>query len=86
MSLNTRGDRLYLTGLKGSTVYRTNGGNLENEFGLDTSLKSTMICSFPDSENMIMQVPNSNDLKLCERDLTEIQRMKGNFKAGTGKN
>lgn len=84
MSLNTLGNNLYLTGLKGSTILGVGRDKLDIIARQNPNLKSTSVCNYPQDNSMILQEPNSNDLKLCNQDLSEIKRMKGNFKEGTG--
>lgn len=86
MSLNTLGNKLYLTGLKGSSVLRVGKGRLDQISGVNPNLKSTMVENYANGDNMILQEPNSNDYKFCGSDLSEIKRMQGNFKEGTGNN
>jgi len=85
MSLNSLGNKLYLSSLQGGSSFRVEQGNIIQDKFMDTSKKSTMVCSSPQDNNMIYQVPNSNDLVLCDPDLREIKSMKGNYKQGTGK-
>lgn len=84
MSLNTLGNRLYLSGLKGTTMFNVGREELDILYGLNPNLKCTSICNYPEDSSMIIQEPNTNDVKLCNQDLSEIKRMKGNFKEGTG--
>lgn len=84
MGLNSIGNKLYLTGLKGTTIFSVGRDSLETFYGLNSNFRSTMIGKYPEENNMIIQEPNSNDLKLCNQDLNEIKRLKGNFKEATG--
>lgn len=84
MGLNAIGNKLYLTGLKGTTIFSVGRDKVETFFGLNSNLRSTMIAKYPEENNMIIQEPNTNDIKLCNRDLSEMKRLKGNFREATG--
>jgi hypothetical protein len=86
MSLNTQGNKMYLSSLQGGSSYNlANDGTLIQDKFMDTTKKSTMVCAHPNDNSMIMQVPNSNDLVLVDPQMREIKSMKGNYKQGTGK-
>lgn len=86
LRLNKPGTQLLLTGLKGSITFDVTEDieeplKIREEYRSDA--RGVMLYTGDHAENMIIQTPNSNNLRLVDKHLDEIKMIKGNFKPGT---
>lgn len=86
LRLNKPGTQLFLSGLKGTLSFdltedKTNPLELAEEFSQNS--RGVMLYPGNIGGNMILQTPNSNNLRLMDKKFNDLQQIEGNFKPGT---